>query len=135
MCANDSQGTGTAPRIWPARWPALSQPRSLASLIMSLSWSSGEMKRKLKVLVTPLVLVAITTGVVAAHDLFIKMDAYHLPAGTPVEVPIINGDTLARLLSAEPPDLLETSRLVLCRRGPCQETEREYEQSTAGAPD
>ena len=53
-----------------------------------------------------------------------------------IEVPIINGDTLARLLSAEPPDLLETSRLVLCRRGGrCQETEREHEQSTAGALD
>ena len=53
-----------------------------------------------------------------------------------IEVPIINGDTLSRLLSAEPPDLLETSRLVLCRSGGrCQETEREHEQSMAGALD
>ncbi len=37
-----------------------------------------------------------------------------------IEVPIINSDTLPRLLSAEPPDLLETSRLVLrCRAGRC----------------
>ena len=51
-----------------------------------------------------------------------------------IEVPIINGDTLPRLLSAEPPDLLETPRLVLrLRGGRCQETE--HEQCAVGALD
>lgn len=49
------------------------------------------MKRKFNALAAALVLVAITTAVVSAHDLFIKMDAYHLPSGTPVQVPILNG--------------------------------------------
>ena len=49
------------------------------------------MKRTLNALAAALVLVAITTAVVAAHDLFIKMDTYHLPAGAPVDVPILNG--------------------------------------------
>lgn len=49
------------------------------------------MKRTLKLLASAAVLVAFSAALAAAHDLFIKMDAYHLPAGTAVEVPIING--------------------------------------------
>ena len=52
---------------------------------------SGHMKRTLNSLAVALVLAAVVTVAAGAHDLFIKMDAYHLPAGTPVQVPILNG--------------------------------------------
>ena len=35
--------------------------------------------------------LAFALTLASAHDLFIKMDSYFLPPGTPVEVPIING--------------------------------------------
>ncbi len=49
------------------------------------------MKRTLTSVAAALVLAVVVTAVAAAHDLFIKMDTYRLPAGTPVQVPIING--------------------------------------------
>lgn len=36
-------------------------------------------------------LVAAWATAAAAHDLFIKLDSYHLPPGAAVRVPIING--------------------------------------------
>ena len=41
------------------------------------------MKRVLKTATLAVAVVALSTAVLAAHDLFIKMDAYHVPSGTP----------------------------------------------------
>lgn len=48
------------------------------------------MKRVLKTATLAVALVALSTAVLAAHDLFIKMDAYRVPSGTAIQVPIIN---------------------------------------------
>lgn len=49
------------------------------------------MKPIIKTLTAAVALLVLPTAVATAHDLFIKMDSYHLPPGTPVQVPIING--------------------------------------------
>lgn len=49
--------------------------------------------------------------VAAAHDLFVKMESYHLPAGTPVQVPIING-TFGRSENSIAPDRVADVSLV-----------------------
>ena len=49
------------------------------------------MKNSFQTVLALAVLAAASATVAAAHDLFVKMDSYHLPAGTPVQVPIING--------------------------------------------
>jgi uncharacterized GH25 family protein len=48
------------------------------------------MKRLLKSGALALTLVAASAALVAAHDLFIKMDAYHVAPSTAIKVPIIN---------------------------------------------
>ncbi|UCC25170.1 MAG: DUF4198 domain-containing protein [Gemmatimonadales bacterium] len=52
--------------------------------------ASHAMKRQLKSGTLAMVLVAASAALLAAHDLFIKMDAYHVPPGTAIRVPIIN---------------------------------------------
>lgn len=47
----------------------------------------------------------------AAHDLFVKLDSYHLPPGTPVQVPIING-TFQRSENSITPDRVADVSLV-----------------------
>ena len=49
------------------------------------------MRRTLASITAGFTLLAVVTATAVAHDLFIKMDSYHLPTGTPVEVPIVNG--------------------------------------------
>ncbi len=49
------------------------------------------MKPTIKILTAAVALTALSTAAVAAHDLFIKMETYHLPPGTAVQVPVING--------------------------------------------
>ena len=49
------------------------------------------MKQQASKLFGAVVLMGILAAAAAAHDLFIKMDSYHLPAGSAVDVPIING--------------------------------------------
>lgn len=48
------------------------------------------MNRSARMLVLAGAALGIATAA-AAHDLFVKLDSYHLPPGTPVQVPIING--------------------------------------------
>jgi uncharacterized GH25 family protein len=74
------------------------------------------MKRTLTSTTLALVLVAVVTAVAAAHDLFIKMDAYHLPAGTPVQVPIINGTFQKSLNSITADRVADVSVAVEGRR-------------------
>ena len=60
------------------------------------------------------------------------------PQGTVINAAVIlpNGDTLSRFFRAEPPDLLQTSGSLLCRRGGrCQETERDHQQREAAGGD
>lgn len=49
------------------------------------------MKRTLPTALAVAFLGTAFAAAAAAHDLFVKMDSYHVPAGTPVQVPIING--------------------------------------------
>ena len=74
---------GQAPSIGP-RWrtDTLSAPTHLIR--------GSAMKRTARPLLLAAAAFAVATAA-AAHDLFVKMDSYHLPPGTPVQVPIVNG--------------------------------------------
>jgi len=67
----------------------------------------------------PLVLALAALGVAAAasaHDLFVKMDSYHLPPGTPVQVPIINGTFQSSENSITPDRVADLSLVTQGRR-------------------
>ena len=49
------------------------------------------MKRSTLTGIAMVAALAATAAVATAHDLFIKMDSYHLPPRAPVQIPIING--------------------------------------------
>jgi len=49
------------------------------------------MKRTIRTLTLSVAITALFVTAGVAHDLFIKMDAYALPSGTAVRIPIING--------------------------------------------
>jgi len=57
------------------------------------------------------VAVAALAAAAAAHDLFVKMDSYHLPPGAPVQVPIING-TFEKSENSITPDRVADISLV-----------------------
>ena len=44
-----------------------------------------------RIILAAVLLTAVSASIAAAHDLFIKLDTYHLPPSTAVQVPIING--------------------------------------------
>lgn len=68
------------------------------------------MTRRTLIATGALLLTASTTLV--AHDLFIKMDAYHLPPDTPVVVPILNSTFLVSENSITPDRVADVSVVV-----------------------
>lgn len=60
--------------------------------------------------------VRILTLAVAAHDLFVKLDSYRLPVGTPVQIPIINGTFQSCENSMTPDRVADLSLVTQGRR-------------------
>jgi hypothetical protein len=74
------------------------------------------MNRPNRVLTLTAFLVTVGAAATAAHDLFIKMDAYRLPPSTAVEVPIINGTFQQSENSITPDRVSDISVVVEGRR-------------------
>ena len=74
------------------------------------------MKPTTKTLTATVALLALSTAVATAHDLFIKMETYHLPPSTAVQVPIINGTFEVSENSITPDRVGEVSIVVAGHR-------------------
>ena len=73
------------------------------------------MNRTVRILTLAVVALGVATAA-TAHDLFVKLDSYRLPVGTPVQIPIINGTFQSSENSITPDRVADLSLVTQGRR-------------------